>query len=65
LIATALLAWTGSGYAIALYILFSAIISVGATLPLPDYTNLDISEELAYASVPIAGAVPVDAPSAG
>jgi hypothetical protein len=57
LIATALLAWTGSGYAIALYILVSAVISVAATIPLPDYTNRDISGEPAYGSVPVASAV--------
>ena len=45
LIATALFAATGSGYAIALYILFCAIVSVGATAFLPDYTNRDISVE--------------------
>jgi MFS family permease len=45
LIATALFAWTGSGYAIALYILFCAIVSVTATAFLPDYTNRDISQE--------------------
>jgi len=45
LIATALLAWTGSGYAIALYVLFCAIVSVTATSFLPDYTNRDISQE--------------------
>jgi MFS family permease len=45
LIATALFAWTGSGYAIALYILFCAIVSVTATAFLPDYTNRDISRE--------------------
>ena len=61
LIATALLAWTGSGYAIALYILVTAVISVAATVPLPDYTNRDISGELAYRSVPAASAVPVEA----
>jgi len=61
LIATALLAWTGSGYAIALYILLSAVISVAATVPLPDYTNRDISEERAYGSVHVASAVPVEA----
>ena len=33
LIATALLAWTGSGYSIALYILVSAGISIAATVP--------------------------------
>jgi hypothetical protein len=45
LIATALLAATGSGYTIALYILFCAVVSIGATLMMPDYTNKDISEE--------------------
>jgi MFS family permease len=45
LIATALLAATGSGYAIACYILFCAIVSVAATILLPDRTNLDISQE--------------------
>jgi MFS family permease len=45
LIATALFAATGSGYAIALYILFCAIVSVVATAFLPDYTNRDISAE--------------------
>jgi MFS family permease len=47
IIATALLAWTGSGYAVALYIFFSAVVSIAATLPLPDYTNRDISQEIA------------------
>jgi MFS family permease len=47
LIATALLAWSGSGYTIAAYILFCAIVSVSATIPLPDYTNRDISREVA------------------
>ena len=46
LIATALFAATGSGYAVALYILFCAIVSVSATAFLPDYTNRDISQEL-------------------
>jgi MFS family permease len=45
LIATALLAWTGSGYAIAGYIAACAAISIIATLLMPDYTNRDISEE--------------------
>jgi MFS family permease len=45
LIATALLAATGSGYVIALYILFCAIVSIVATALMPDYTNQDISEE--------------------
>jgi MFS family permease len=37
LIATALLAWTGSGYSVALYVLLSCVISIAATIPLPDY----------------------------
>ncbi|MGB9646567.1 MAG: MFS transporter [Stellaceae bacterium] len=50
LIATALLAWTGSGYAIALYILFCSLVSITATSFLPDYTNRDISQEHDIAS---------------
>jgi MFS family permease len=45
LIATALLAAFGSGYVIAAYILFCAVVSVIATVMLPDYTNRDISQE--------------------
>ncbi len=45
LIATALLAAYGSGYVIALYVLFCAAVSVTATSFLPDYTNRDISQE--------------------
>ncbi len=45
LIATALFAATGSGYAIALYILFCAIVSISATAFLPDYTGRDVSRE--------------------
>jgi MFS family permease len=45
LIATALLAASGSGYAVAAYILFCAIVSMVATALLPDYTNRDISGE--------------------
>jgi MFS family permease len=45
LIATALLAWTGSGYTIAGYIAACAAISIIATSLMPDYTNRDISEE--------------------
>jgi MFS family permease len=45
LIATALLAATGSGYVIAVYILFCAVVSIIATLLMPDYTNRDISQE--------------------
>ena len=47
LIATALLAWTGSGYAIAGYIAICAIVSIVALFFLPDYTNRDISQERA------------------
>ena len=45
IIATALLAWTGSGYAIAVYIALCAVISIIATVMMPDYTNRDIAEE--------------------
>ena len=45
LIATALLAWTGSGYAIACYIAACAIVSFIATVFMPDHTNRDISQE--------------------
>ncbi len=45
LIATALLVAFGSGYVIALYILLCAIVSIVATVLLPDYSNRDISEE--------------------
>ncbi len=45
LIATALFAAFGSGYVVALYILFCAIVSITATAFLPDYTNRDISQE--------------------
>ena len=51
LIATALLAWTGavpaSGYVIAGYIAFCAIVSIIATMLMPDHTNKDISQERA------------------
>jgi MFS family permease len=45
LIATALFASFKSGYAIAVYILICAIISVISAALLPDYTNRDISAE--------------------
>jgi len=45
LIATALLAAYGSGYIIAVYILFCAIVSIVSTAMLLDDTNRDISEE--------------------
>jgi hypothetical protein len=35
----------GSGYVIAGYVLFCAIVSIVSTAMLPDYTNKDISEE--------------------
>lgn len=35
----------GSGYVIALYMLFCAIVGIVATALMPDYTNPDISEE--------------------
>jgi MFS family permease len=45
LIATALLAATGSGYVIAGYIALCAVVSIIATMLMPDYTNRDISQE--------------------
>jgi MFS family permease len=60
LIATALLASTGSGYSVAIYVLMCAIVSVSATALLPDYTNRDISQEHAYGVQP--GAVTSRAP---
>jgi MFS family permease len=45
LIATALLAAYGSGYVIAAYIAVCAIVSIIATLLMPDHTNRDISQE--------------------
>ncbi|MGE5148900.1 MAG: MFS transporter, partial [Rhodospirillaceae bacterium] len=45
LIATALFARFGTGYAIAAYIAVCAIVSLVATLMMPDHTNKDISEE--------------------
>ncbi len=45
LVATALFARFHSGYAIAFYILFCAVVSFIATWLLKDYTNQDISEE--------------------
>jgi hypothetical protein len=47
LIATALLAWTGSGYVIALYVLLSAAVTFALALFLPDLANRDISQEVA------------------
>jgi MFS family permease len=45
LVATALFAAYHSGYAIALYILACAVISLISTALLPDYTNRDVSQE--------------------
>jgi len=36
---------TRSSYAIALYIMYCAVVSIIATLLIPDYNNKDISEE--------------------
>jgi hypothetical protein len=58
LIATALLASTGSGYAIAIYIFLCACVSFGATALLPDYTNRDISQENVYGAEPSVVAEP-------
>jgi len=63
IIATALLAWTGSGYVIACYILFTAVVSVAATMALPDYTNRDISQEHVY-DTPAAGEAMAQEPAA-
>src|SRR3954471_10627455 len=62
LIATALLASTGSGYSVAIYIAICAVISITATLFLPDYTNQDISQEGAY-GVPAASRAPAETPA--
>jgi MFS family permease len=48
LIATALFARFHSGYAIAWYILFCAIVSLFSAAALPDYTNRDIHAEYAH-----------------
>jgi MFS family permease len=45
LIATALFAAYGTGYAIAAYIAVCAIVSIVATLMMPDHTKRDISQE--------------------
>ena len=60
LIATALLASTGSGYSVAIYIAICAVVSITATVFLPDYTNRDISQEEAY-GVPEASRHPAEA----
>jgi hypothetical protein len=45
LIATALFAAYGTGYAIAVYIAVCAVVSIIATTMMPDHTNKDISAE--------------------
>jgi len=45
LIATALFAAFHTGYAIAIYIAVCAIVSIIATMMMPDHTNKDISAE--------------------
>jgi hypothetical protein len=47
LIATGLPAATGSGYMIAAYIAFCAIVGIVATIVMPDHTDRDISQECA------------------
>jgi hypothetical protein len=37
---------------VAIYIAICAVVSIGATVFLPDYTNQDISEEAAYERQP-------------
>jgi hypothetical protein len=44
LIATAMFAWTQSGYTVAVYIFLCGVVSVLATLLMPDYMNRDISQ---------------------
>jgi MFS family permease len=64
LIATALLASTGSGYPVAIYIAVCAVVSITATVFLPDYTNQDISQEEAYGTAPAGSSLSAEA-SAG
>ena len=52
IIATALLAAFGSGYAVAVYIAVMAIISVVSTAFMPDYTGRDISQEHSFGVAP-------------
>jgi MFS family permease len=61
LIATALLASTGSGYPVAIYIAACAVVSIVSTTFLPDYTNRDISDEAAYAREPDAAPIRAEA----
>ena len=61
LIATALLASTGSGYPVAIYIAVCAVVSITSTIFLPDYTNRDISQEEVYGAAVGATAIPAEA----
>ena len=61
LIATALLASTGSGYPVAIYVAICAVVSIVSTAFLPDYTNQDISDEAAYERRPEARPVRAEA----
>jgi MFS family permease len=63
LIATALLASSGSGFSVAIYIAICAVVSIAATLFLPDYTNQDISQEAAYGTAPAARPAIVEVPT--
>jgi MFS family permease len=65
LIATALLASTGTGYSVAIYVLMCAIVSVSATALLPDYTNRDISQEHVYGTAPVPPAAVEPRPATG
>ena len=65
LIATALLASTGSGYSVAIYVLMCSIVSISATALLPDYTNRDISQEHVYGAAPVAVASAAPGPARG
>ncbi len=56
LIATAILAETGSGYAIAGYIAFNAVITIIATAMMTDYTGVDIEKKEAKTQRTMAGA---------
>ena len=60
LIATALLAWTGSGYPVGLYICACGIVSMIVVMVLVDYTNRDISQEhdAIQPAAPLAGQAP-------
>jgi hypothetical protein len=51
LIATALFAAYHTGYAIAIYLLLCAVISVISTALMPDYTGKDVSRE--YDAAPV------------